>query len=159
MSQRTDRLDSQIQQELMQLLQRDLKDPRVGFATISASNNRGSNNNGSGIAIGLGGAVVSPSAAAKFIIEHNPTGLSVSEGGSAFIIGGVTVQNNQIGLLADGASTLTLVSQESNASSIQNNSGTDVDLRFGTRVTFGGVSIGSITCDATVLSRPPTVCP
>ena len=35
MSQRTDRLDSQIQQELMQLLQRDLKDPRVGFATIT----------------------------------------------------------------------------------------------------------------------------
>ena len=35
MSQRTDRLDSQIQQELMQLLKRDLKDPRVGFATIT----------------------------------------------------------------------------------------------------------------------------
>ena len=35
MSQRTDRLDSQIQQELMQLLQRDVKDPRVGFATIT----------------------------------------------------------------------------------------------------------------------------
>ena len=35
MSQRTARLDSQIQQELMQLLQRDVKDPRVGFATIT----------------------------------------------------------------------------------------------------------------------------
>ena len=35
MSERTQRLDSQIQQELMQLLQRDLKDPRVGFATIT----------------------------------------------------------------------------------------------------------------------------
>jgi ribosome-binding factor A len=35
MSQRTDRLDSQIQQELMQLLQREMKDPRVGFATIT----------------------------------------------------------------------------------------------------------------------------
>jgi ribosome-binding factor A len=34
MSQRTDRLDSQIQQELMQLLQREMKDPRLGFATI-----------------------------------------------------------------------------------------------------------------------------
>jgi hypothetical protein len=64
----------------------------VGFATISASNN-----GGSGMAIGLGGAVVSPQAAAKFIIEHNPTGLSVSEGGSVFIIGGLTVQNNQTG--------------------------------------------------------------
>lgn len=35
MSQRTDRLDSQFQQELMELLQREMKDPRVGFATIT----------------------------------------------------------------------------------------------------------------------------
>lgn len=36
MSQRTDRLDSQIQQELMVLLQREMKDPRIGFATITS---------------------------------------------------------------------------------------------------------------------------
>ncbi len=35
MSQRTDRLDSQIRAELMELLQRQMKDPRVGFATIT----------------------------------------------------------------------------------------------------------------------------
>ncbi len=35
MSQRTDRLDSQIRQELMGLLQREMKDPRIGFATIT----------------------------------------------------------------------------------------------------------------------------
>ncbi|HEX7068855.1 MAG TPA: 30S ribosome-binding factor RbfA [Candidatus Limnocylindria bacterium] len=35
MTQRTDRLDSQIRQELMELLQREMKDPRVGFATIT----------------------------------------------------------------------------------------------------------------------------
>jgi ribosome-binding factor A len=35
MSQRTDRLDSQIQQELMLLMQREMKDPRIGFATIT----------------------------------------------------------------------------------------------------------------------------
>jgi len=35
MSQRTDRLDSQFRAELMDLLQRELKDPRVGFATIT----------------------------------------------------------------------------------------------------------------------------
>ena len=35
MSQRTERLDSQIQQELMGLLQREMKDPRIGFATIT----------------------------------------------------------------------------------------------------------------------------
>jgi hypothetical protein len=126
------------------------------LATISASNN-----GGSGIAIGLDGAVVSPFGAAKFMIENNQKiGLEVGEGGSALLIGGLTVQNNQSGgLLADGAGTLTLVSQESNPSSIQNNGGTDVDLLFGTRVTFGGVTIGTITCDTTVLSRGTTVCP
>lgn len=35
MSQRTDRLDSQIQAELMDLLQREMKDPRIGFATVT----------------------------------------------------------------------------------------------------------------------------
>jgi len=35
MSQRTARLDSQIQQELMELIQREMKDPRLGFATIT----------------------------------------------------------------------------------------------------------------------------
>lgn len=35
MTQRTDRLDSQIRQELMILLQREMKDPRVGFATVT----------------------------------------------------------------------------------------------------------------------------
>jgi ribosome-binding factor A len=35
MSQRTDRLDSQIRAELMQLIQREMKDPRVGFATVT----------------------------------------------------------------------------------------------------------------------------
>ncbi len=35
MSQRTDRLDSQIRQELADLLYREMKDPRIGFATIT----------------------------------------------------------------------------------------------------------------------------
>lgn len=32
---RTNRLDSQIQQELMELMQREMKDPRLGFATVT----------------------------------------------------------------------------------------------------------------------------
>jgi ribosome-binding factor A len=36
MSQRTQRLNSQLQQELMQLLQREMKDPRIGFATVTS---------------------------------------------------------------------------------------------------------------------------
>jgi ribosome-binding factor A len=34
-SQRTDRLDSQIQAELMDLMHREMKDPRIGFATVT----------------------------------------------------------------------------------------------------------------------------
>lgn len=35
MTQRTDRLDSQIRQELMDLMQREMQDPRIGFATVT----------------------------------------------------------------------------------------------------------------------------
>lgn len=35
MSQRTDRLDSQIRAELMDLIQRQMKDPRIGFVTVT----------------------------------------------------------------------------------------------------------------------------
>ncbi len=35
MSQRTDRLDSQIRAELAELMHREMKDPRIGFATIT----------------------------------------------------------------------------------------------------------------------------
>jgi hypothetical protein len=59
---------------------------------------------------------------------------------------------------ADGAGTLALASIPTNPSVVENN-GTDVDLTFGTRATFDGVTIGTITCDATVLSRGTTVCP
>ena len=34
-SQRTDRLDSQIRAELMQIFQREMADPRLGFATVT----------------------------------------------------------------------------------------------------------------------------
>jgi ribosome-binding factor A len=36
MSQRTQRLDAQSRQELMDLLQREMKDPRLGFVTITS---------------------------------------------------------------------------------------------------------------------------
>jgi ribosome-binding factor A len=36
MSQRTERLDSQIRGELMELVQREMSDPRIGFATITS---------------------------------------------------------------------------------------------------------------------------
>jgi ribosome-binding factor A len=35
MTQRTNRIDSQIRAELMELFQREMKDPRIGFATVT----------------------------------------------------------------------------------------------------------------------------
>lgn len=35
MTQRTERLDSQIRAELMQIMQREMADPRLGFATVT----------------------------------------------------------------------------------------------------------------------------
>ena len=86
-------------------------------ACTGISHDQRVNNGGSGIAIVLDGAVVSPCWGREVHDREQPeSGLDVSEGGSALIIGGLTVQNNQTGLLADGAGTLTLVSVPSNPS-------------------------------------------
>jgi hypothetical protein len=103
-------------------------------------------------------AVVNGSA--EFVAENNEIGLSFVQNANGIFQGGpLTVRNNHSqGLLADGAGTLIVESNPAKPSRIEQN-GTDVDLRFGTRATFQGVTIGSITCDATVLSRGTTVCP
>jgi hypothetical protein len=123
----------------------------LGPNVITASNN------GEGIFV-AGGFIVSPSGAGKFVIENNPVGLNFGPAGGAVIVGGLTVRNNKTGVLADGAGPLTFVSIPPNPSSVTGNA-TDVDLRFGTHATFGGVTIGTITCDNTVLSRGTTTCP
>jgi len=109
------------------------------------------NNGADGILVSAG-FIASPLGTGKFVLEHNTTGLNFIEGAGAVIRGGLSVQNNGTGVLADGAGTLTLVSVPSNPSVVENN-GTDVDLKFGTRATVDGVTIGTITCDGTVLSR------
>jgi hypothetical protein len=115
------------------------------------------NNGADGILVSAG-FIASPFGTAKFILENNITGLHFIEGAGAVITGGLSIQNNGTGVSADGAGTLTLASIPTNPSVVENN-GSDVDLRFGTRATFDGVTIGTITCDATVLSRGTTVCP
>jgi len=73
------------------------------------------------------------------------------------------MQNNKTGVLADGGDTLNVNASPApippTPSSITGN-GTDIDLRFGSRAIFGNaVTIGTIKCDKTVLSRGNTVCP
>ena len=59
---------------------------------------------------------------------------------------------------ADGTGALTIESDPLKLSSIVNN-GTDVNLEFVTRAAVDGVTMGSIVCDAMVLSPGSTVDP
>jgi len=118
-----------------------------------------SGNGGSGISLDQAGTVISPYGAAKFILENNVTGLTATDQSRALIIGGLQVQHNQTGVFADGAGTLTFVSIPPNPSSIVNNATKDVNLNFGTRASLFDVTIGTIVCDTTVLSRGSSVCP
>jgi Right handed beta helix region len=118
-------------------------------------------NNPTGIQLGAS-LIASPFGGfrrATFVIENNDVGLRFLFGSGAVLFGGLTVRNNHTtGVLADGAGALTLGSTPSNPSAITNN-GTDLDLSFGTRLTISGVTVGTIKCDGTVLSRGTTVCP
>lgn len=123
------------------------------FHDITAVNNKGSGINLGGFAsiVNLGGA--------KFDLRGNATGLNLGSESSVLTIGGLRSENNEVGVLADGAGTLTLSSTPRNPSIIRNNSATDVELRFGTRMTVSGAIIENLRCDGTSLSRGSRRCP
>jgi hypothetical protein len=102
--------------------------------------------------------VIAPNGTARFRLENNTVGMSVGLGTNILIRGGLSVQGNATGVVADGAGTLTLGSVDDNPSAITGN-GTDMRLQFGTRSTIEGVTIGTLVCDATVLSRGTKICP
>jgi len=117
-----------------------------------------SGNVGPGLWLPANGAITSPFGAARFVIENNAVGMDFGQGSTALIVGGLQVSNNATGVNGDNAAGLTFVSIPPNPSAIQSN-GTDVRLGFGTRSTIQGVAVGSMVCDATVLSRGTKVCP
>jgi hypothetical protein len=118
-----------------------------------------SGNAGPGLFVTENASFTSPFGAAKFLIENNPIGMQFQQGSTAVINGGLNIKNNAIaGLQADNASGLTLASIPQNPSTIQSN-GTDVIFSFGTKSTIEGVTIGTMVCDKTVLSRGTKVCP
>lgn len=116
-------------------------------------------NGRSGIRLIGNSVIVSARGNSVFAMESNPIGIHFDVQSGAFIVGGLNVVGNNIGLLADGANTVSIISIPPNPSKIIGNSEIDVDLRFGTRSTINGAEIGSIRCDNTVLSRGSTVCP
>jgi hypothetical protein len=95
---------------------------------------------------------------ARFRLENNVVGMSLGQGTTILIAAGLTIQANGAGVVADGAGTLTLRSTQANPSTITGN-GSDMRLLFGTRSTIEGVTIGTLVCDSTVLSRGTKVCP
>ena len=116
-----------------------------------------SGNAGPGVLL-VNGNISSPFGAASLVIENNPVGMQFLQGSTATITGGLNVRNNVLGINGDNATGLTFASIPPNPSAIQSN-GTDVRLSFGTKSTINGVAVGTIVCDATVLSRGTTVCP
>jgi Right handed beta helix region len=122
-----------------------------------------SNNGAFGFFLPIGGVIDSPFGSIQFMASGNPVGLYLGIGSRALIHGGVTMQHNKTGVLADGADTLNVNASPAPippAPSTINGNDTDVDLRFGSRAIFGNaVTIGTIKCDKTVLSRGSTVCP
>jgi hypothetical protein len=93
-------------------------------------------------------------------LQGNAVGLNLAIESSILSIGGIRAENNGIGILADGAGTITIGPNSPNPSIVQGNRNADVDLRFGGRATLAGVTLGMpLKCDGTVISRGPTRCP
>ena len=116
-----------------------------------------SGNAGPGVLL-VNGNISSPFGAARLVVENNPVGMLFLQGSTASITGGLNVRNNIFGIDADNAAGLTFATMLPNPSAIQSN-GTDIRLSFGTKSTINGVTVGTIVCDGTVLSRGTTVCP
>ena len=103
--------------------------------------------------------MLEPFGRGTFVFRNNGTGMFFGTGCSAVVNPAMlTIQSNATGILADAADTLSFATDPANGSAITGN-GTDVDLKFGTRATLQGITIGTIVCDETVLSRGSTVCP
>jgi len=92
---------------------------------------------------------------------HNNTGagLSIHTGSTLTLVNQARINSNQNtlgGLVADNGVGLTLVN-----SNIAANSGTDIQLTFGSRADLQTLAFGSYTCDKTVLVRGTSgiICP
>jgi hypothetical protein len=122
-----------------------------------------SNNGAFGFFLPIGGVIDSPFGSIQFMASGNPVGLYLGMGSRALIHGGLTMQNNKTGVLADGGDTVNVNASPAPIPPAPSNitgNDTDVDLRFGSRAIFGNaVTIGTIKCDKTVLSRGSMVCP
>jgi len=115
-----------------------------GTTTITAENNA------FGLFCPAGGKLSDPFGRGTFVFRNNGIGMLFNAGCSALVNPAkLTVQNNRTGIQADSADILSFVTDPPNGSAITGN-GTDVNLKFGTRATLQGITIGTIACDKTV---------
>jgi hypothetical protein len=109
----------------------------------------------------LNGGVLSsgpPAQGVRVVLEDNGVGLEMQGRSIAVLIGGLSVRGNtSTGILADDSS-LVLVSTPPNPSVVSSNA-LDLDARFGSRLTVGGVAIPATKCEPTVLARGIPACP
>jgi hypothetical protein len=121
------------------------------------------NNGVYGLFLPIGGALDIPFGAVQVAASGNRVGVYLGMGSRVLAHGGLTVQNNETGVLADGGDVLNVNASAAPIppapSSITAN-GVDVDLRFGSRAIFGNeLTLGTMKCDKTVLSRGSVACP
>ena len=102
-----------------------------------------------------------PFATAQFNVASNGVGMLFTDSSDAFIVGGLNVSGNQIGILGDGAGVLRLQQDADNPSEITNNRELDVLMSFGSRIDLRpDVTVGSFVCDGSVITpREGTPCP
>jgi hypothetical protein len=109
----------------------------------------------------LNGAVFSagpPGTGIRVVLENNGVGLDAEGRSIAVVIGGLSVRGNQTtGILADDSS-LILVSIPPNPSAVASNA-LDLDARFGSRLTIGGIAFATKACEPSVLARGVPGCP
>jgi hypothetical protein len=93
--------------------------------------------------------------------DNGGHGLSASAGASIAVDSTILTsrQNRGAGLLVDDGSTATLVGTPGTPVTLTENGRNDVILSFGSRATLVGTTIGTLTCDPTVLIRGTVACP
>lgn len=126
------------------ILVADTSDLRLDGGMITAARNgrTGLSFGGTGGLGNIAGVILS---------EYNTEGARAEDDSriAQLIAGRMTIRNNTTGIIVENGSDIRLTT---GATAITDN-GTDIVLRFGSRGTFNGNTIGTITCDATSLVR------
>jgi hypothetical protein len=109
----------------------------------------------------LNGGVLSagsPAQGVRVVLDENGVGLDLQARSIAVLIGGLSVRGSTTtGIVADDSS-LILVSTPPNPSVVSSNA-VDLDARFGSRLTVGGLAFATTKCETSVLARGVPACP